>query len=99
MSFGNASARTVLSSSSASAVNFLVPTSTLTLAARTCALFVPTLAGDQIAAITWFADSGGFPQFGCRGCCSRGIRRAHHDLAFTADLLVGTAVRKLQRGR
>jgi RNA polymerase sigma-70 factor (ECF subfamily) len=33
-------------------------------AARAYALFVLTLAGDQISAITWFADSGVFPQFG-----------------------------------
>jgi RNA polymerase sigma-70 factor (ECF subfamily) len=33
-------------------------------AARAYALFVLTLAGDRISAITWFADSGVFPQFG-----------------------------------
>jgi RNA polymerase sigma-70 factor (ECF subfamily) len=32
--------------------------------ARAYALFVLTLAGDQISAITWFADSSVFPQFG-----------------------------------
>ena len=32
--------------------------------AREYALFVLTLAGDQISAITWFADSSVFPQFG-----------------------------------
>ncbi len=31
---------------------------------RAYALFVLTLAGDQISAITWFADSNVFPQFG-----------------------------------
>jgi RNA polymerase sigma-70 factor (TIGR02960 family) len=33
-------------------------------AARAYALFVLTLAGDRISAITWFADSSVFPQFG-----------------------------------
>ena len=33
-------------------------------AARAYALFVLTLSGDQISAITWFADSSVFPQFG-----------------------------------
>jgi RNA polymerase sigma-70 factor (TIGR02960 family) len=33
-------------------------------AARAYALFVLTLAGDQISAITWFADSSVFPHFG-----------------------------------
>jgi RNA polymerase sigma-70 factor (ECF subfamily) len=33
-------------------------------AARAYALFVLTLTGDQISAITWFADSAVFPQFG-----------------------------------
>ncbi len=32
--------------------------------ARAYALFVLTLEGDQISAITWFADSSVFPQFG-----------------------------------
>jgi RNA polymerase sigma-70 factor (ECF subfamily) len=32
--------------------------------ARAYALFVLTLAGDRISAITWFADSSTFPQFG-----------------------------------
>jgi RNA polymerase sigma-70 factor (TIGR02960 family) len=32
--------------------------------ARAYGLFVLTLAGDQISAITWFADSSVFPQFG-----------------------------------
>jgi RNA polymerase sigma-70 factor (TIGR02960 family) len=32
--------------------------------ARAFALFVLTLEGDQISAITWFADSSVFPQFG-----------------------------------
>ena len=32
--------------------------------ARAYALFVLTLAGDHISAITWFADSSVFPQFG-----------------------------------
>jgi RNA polymerase sigma-70 factor (ECF subfamily) len=32
--------------------------------ARAYALFVLTLAGEQISAITWFADSSAFPQFG-----------------------------------
>src|SRR5439155_12059301 len=32
--------------------------------ARGYALFVLTLEGDRISAITWFADSGVFPQFG-----------------------------------
>jgi RNA polymerase sigma-70 factor (ECF subfamily) len=32
--------------------------------ARAYALFVLTLAGEQISAITWFADSSVFPQFG-----------------------------------
>jgi len=32
--------------------------------ARAYALFVLTLAGDQISAITWFADNSVFPQFG-----------------------------------
>jgi hypothetical protein len=32
--------------------------------ARAYALFVLTLEGDQIAAITWFADSSILPQFG-----------------------------------
>jgi RNA polymerase sigma-70 factor (ECF subfamily) len=32
--------------------------------ARPYALFVLTLAGDRISAITWFADSSVFPQFG-----------------------------------
>src|SRR5437763_4290058 len=32
--------------------------------ARAYALFVLSLAGDQISAITWFADSSVFPQFG-----------------------------------
>jgi RNA polymerase sigma-70 factor, ECF subfamily len=32
--------------------------------ARAYALFVLTLAGDRISAITWFADSSVFPQFG-----------------------------------
>ena len=32
--------------------------------ARAYALFVLTLDGDQISAITWFADSSVFPQFG-----------------------------------
>jgi RNA polymerase sigma-70 factor (TIGR02960 family) len=32
--------------------------------ARAFALFVLTLERDQISAITWFADSSGFPQFG-----------------------------------
>jgi RNA polymerase sigma-70 factor (TIGR02960 family) len=32
--------------------------------ARAHALFVLTLEGDGISAITWFADSSGFPQFG-----------------------------------
>ena len=32
--------------------------------ARAYALFVLTLAGNQISAITWFADSSVFPQFG-----------------------------------
>ena len=32
--------------------------------ARAYALFVLTLAGDQISAITWFADSSVFPKFG-----------------------------------
>jgi RNA polymerase sigma-70 factor (ECF subfamily) len=32
--------------------------------ARAFALFVLTLEGDQISAITWFADSGVLPQFG-----------------------------------
>ena len=35
--------------------------------ARPYALFVLTLAGDQISAITWFADSSFFPQFGLAG--------------------------------
>ncbi len=33
-------------------------------AARAYALFVLTLDGDQISAITWFAGSSGFPRFG-----------------------------------
>jgi hypothetical protein len=33
-------------------------------AARAYALFVLTLDGDQISAITWFAGSCGFPRFG-----------------------------------
>jgi RNA polymerase sigma-70 factor (ECF subfamily) len=33
-------------------------------AARAFALFVLTLEGEQISAITWFADSSVFPQFG-----------------------------------
>jgi RNA polymerase sigma-70 factor (ECF subfamily) len=32
--------------------------------ARAYALFVLTLESDQISAITWFADSSVFPQFG-----------------------------------
>ena len=32
--------------------------------ARAFSLFVLTLEGDQISAITWFADSSVFPQFG-----------------------------------
>ena len=32
--------------------------------ARAISLLVLTLEGDQISAITWFADSGLFPQFG-----------------------------------
>jgi hypothetical protein len=32
--------------------------------ARAYALFVLTLEGDRISAITWFADSSIFPQFG-----------------------------------
>jgi RNA polymerase sigma-70 factor (ECF subfamily) len=32
--------------------------------ARAYAMFVLTLAGDRISAITWFADSSTFPQFG-----------------------------------
>src|SRR5439155_24412751 len=32
--------------------------------ARAYSLFVLTLEGDQISAITWFADSSVFPQFG-----------------------------------
>ncbi len=32
--------------------------------ARAFALFVLTLEGDRISAITWFADSAVFPQFG-----------------------------------
>ena len=32
--------------------------------ARAYALFVLTLEGDRISAITWFADSSVFPQFG-----------------------------------
>jgi RNA polymerase sigma-70 factor (ECF subfamily) len=32
--------------------------------ARAYALFVLTLAGDRISAITWFADSSTFAQFG-----------------------------------
>ena len=32
--------------------------------ARAYALFVLTLAGDRISAITWFGDTGVFPQFG-----------------------------------
>jgi RNA polymerase sigma-70 factor, ECF subfamily len=32
--------------------------------ARAFSLFVLTLAGDRISAITWFGDSGVFPQFG-----------------------------------
>jgi len=32
--------------------------------ARAFSLLVLTLEGDQIAAITWFADSNVFPQFG-----------------------------------
>jgi RNA polymerase sigma-70 factor (TIGR02960 family) len=35
-----------------------------TAIARAHALFVLTLAGDQISAITWFADRSVFPQFG-----------------------------------
>jgi RNA polymerase sigma-70 factor (ECF subfamily) len=35
-----------------------------TAIARAHALFVLTLAGDQISAITWFADSSIFPKFG-----------------------------------
>jgi RNA polymerase sigma-70 factor, ECF subfamily len=32
--------------------------------ARPYALFVLTLEGDQVSAITWFADSSVFPHFG-----------------------------------
>ena len=32
--------------------------------ARAFSLFVLTLEGDRISAITWFADSGVFPHFG-----------------------------------
>jgi hypothetical protein len=32
--------------------------------ARPYSLFVLTLQGDQVSAITWFADSSVFPQFG-----------------------------------
>jgi RNA polymerase sigma-70 factor (ECF subfamily) len=32
--------------------------------ARALSLLVLTLEGDQISAITWFADSSAFPQFG-----------------------------------
>jgi len=32
--------------------------------ARAFSLFVLTLEGDHISAITWFADSNVFPQFG-----------------------------------
>ena len=35
-----------------------------TEAARAFSLFVLTLEGNQISAITWFADSSVFPQFG-----------------------------------
>lgn len=42
-----------------------------TEAARPYALFVLTLEGDRISAITWFADSGVFRHFGL----SRGLRR------------------------
>jgi RNA polymerase sigma-70 factor (ECF subfamily) len=31
---------------------------------RAFSLFVLTLEGDRISAITWFADSGVFPRFG-----------------------------------
>ena len=33
-------------------------------AARAYALFVLSLSGDRISAITWFADSGAFQRFG-----------------------------------
>jgi RNA polymerase sigma-70 factor (TIGR02960 family) len=37
------------------------------LAGRPYALFVVALGGDRISAITWFADSSGFPRFGLPG--------------------------------
>ena len=38
-------------------------------------MFVLTLEGERISAITWFGDSGVFPQFGLRRCCGGGESR------------------------
>ena len=52
-----------MSSESQPAVGCYLPIPNTDIA-RPYALFVLTLEGDRISAITWFADTSLFPQFG-----------------------------------